>query len=766
MGRIAVYRACVLTVVVFGVVFASPSYVSASSLAGAPLAASLAPPQMPSATVSPLLAKELAVLTNQGISNANAWRAIDVQDKVARAHLPERLQTSLGDTYAGVWFTSATAQMHVGVVSPAGRRAAESVSARAGLTGAVAFTPVRSTVAQLLATQRKWNRKLANLFAREAVETGLEMSRNAVSIRLSSSLPSRQLATLKHEAADSPVNVFVSVSPSPQIGFSAEAKECSNFPEANCNPSITAGTLIWTKLKCSKVASTKGPLFFKTQKECEEEKVVGGEGEWQREEAITEEEEEAGTRPSKCTAGPAAIPEATKKARVLLTAGHCIQSGGGENVEWLAFTRGLTEPTIGKARRFVNGGLLKEKLGDFGEILIEGGGGWQTGKPGLPVRAVTAEWKKAEETRYRVKGERVPVEGATNCHEGKTSGEWCGQIKRLSLTIEYPPPLNTKEGLVEDEKAISEGGDSGGPWLFIETNNEVRMEGTHAGKRHFVPCVKSGKEGVGTEFFTTEAECNDYKTFREGAKGLWERKLYTYFEPLRQPVAGAGLGSLEALKLELLTTANERIEPEIAGKYPVKITTISGESKLETVGGRLVKCKASKGEGEISSATELKNTVIKYTGCKGKTAALGEAPCSSGATAEEIVTAKLKGTPVYLNKLKSEAAVLGEAQEAGATIAEFKCETTSKCGKQLTLKVKGTTLSALTPVNSSTTSLTLSSTQEKGKPSPSEYENEEGEKVKVKMEAKGEGFETFGYEEAGLEATHTVTAAEGVEVEA
>jgi hypothetical protein len=75
-------------------------------------------------------------------------------------------------------------------------------------------------------------------------------------------------------------------------------------------------------------------------------------------------------------------------------------------------------------------------------------------------------------------------------------------------------------------------------------------------------------------------------------------------------------------------------------------------------------------------------------------------------------------------------------------------------------------LGALTPVNSSTMLLTLSSKQEKGKPSPSEYENEEGEKVKVKTESKGEGLEAFGYEEAGLEGTHTVTAAEAVEVEA
>jgi hypothetical protein len=40
-----------------------------------------------------------------------------------------------------------------------------------------------------------------------------------------------------------------------------------------------------------------------------------------------------------------------------------------------------------------------------------------------------------------------------------------------------------KEGLVEDEGAVSESGDSGGPWLFIESNNEVLMEGINVGHK-------------------------------------------------------------------------------------------------------------------------------------------------------------------------------------------------------------------------------------------------------------------------------------------
>ena len=106
--------------------------------------------------------------------------------------------------------------------------------------------------------------------------------------------------------------------------------------------------------------------------------------------------------------------------------------------------------------------------------------------------------------------------------------------------------------------------------------------------------------------------------------------------------------------------------------------------------------------------------------------------------------------------------LLGEPQEAGALYAEFKCEDIVT----ETVKAKGTTLAALTPVNSSTKLFTLLTKQEKGKPTPSLYENAEGEKVKTKAETKGEGVEAFGYEESGQEVTHTLTAAEALEVEA
>ena len=789
MGRVRVPGLCMAAAVAAGAVFASACCASASAagLAGAPLAASLAPAQAPSAPVSPLLAKELAVLTDQGISSAHAWRAIDAQGKFAHADLGNGLARAMGSAFGGTWFEPATAQMHVGVTSRASRRAAERVIARAGLAANAMLTTVRSTMDQLIAVQREWNRKLAPLFARQEVTTGIEPQRNAVIVTLGSAVPASQRAALEREAAGAGVNVFVQVAASPDLAPAPAAAECNNFnevaPNANCNPSITAGVQIERPREITGEGTGTSHLLTTTLDGFAIETLVGvfvgdrvkGPGILEGTQVLAKPTEtsvtisRAATRDevavflfytgSICTAGPAAIPLQHRAKRVLVTAGHCILAGHGAGSFWFAYNRNAEKLQLGAAGTFQFGGAAGEGKGDFGEIAIEPApeGKWQTSKVNRPVLAVTAEWKKEEETRYKVKGERRAEAGDTNCHEGRTSGEWCGTIKAINVT--YAGVGSVVEGLVSEEKVIAEEGDSGGPFLFIEANNEVRMEGTVTAG--FPPTCTEGTKigGPGPENFVTEEICLNLKE-RLGT-GLWKRSLgEVVWEPLKTSPLKIPEGSLEKLKLELLTTANERIAPEFnAGKLPDKLTTLSNESRLETVGGRLVKCKASKGEGEVGSATELKNILIKFTGCRGKI--LGEAPCkSAGAAAEEIVTKKLKGIPVYIKS--KEAGILGESQEAGTPFAEFKCESIFP----ETVKVKGALLSKLTPINSSTKTLTLLSNQIKGAPFPSEYENENGEKVKAKTETKGEGTEAFGYEESGWEAAHTLTAAEAVEVEA
>jgi hypothetical protein len=700
---------CAVVMTALGAAFTAVAYADASDsrLGGPPLKAFLEPASMTSAPVSPLLAKEMAVLTNQGISPAHALHALHVQGKVAQADLPSKLQASMGTDFAGVWFEPATAQLHIGATSAASRRAGERVAAQTGLAGDVAVTPVRSTMAELLAVQQRWNRKLAHLFERSQVKTGIEPQRNAVSITLSSSVPARERAALTRGAAAATVNVVITVAAGTRLGLRPQAKtECNAFARnaANCNKSLTSGVRIRSKVKCVEVPKEMvGPQFYETEKECLELKNAG-KGKWEAQQGV-------------CTAGPLAIPVGRKRETVAITAGHCIEGTGGEGISWEALNRKIEPGLIGKARKFVNGGAKGAKLGDFGEILIEAGGAWQTGIANNPVLAVTAEWKKKEERSYPVKGERLPVVKNTNCHEGQTSGESCGEIAMLNVTLGEEKLF--AEGLVEDvgKELIGEGGDSGGPWLFIEPiTNEGLMEGSHVG---FIPECRKVANQKGKQFFKLQAECTSPAEFpeKEGNEGEWERinykckevaevmkgaafyetalecaslekagegkfertpEMHLVYEPLRQPMAGAAQGSLEGLNLELLTTANEVIPKGPSFKVNgsslkstetrLLLATAKEKFTLEAkAAGVSVACTAltlpEAGQMQIQGSAAgnggVSKEVIEYTGCT----------VTGNGTGCEVEGKKLKTNPV-LNLLG-----FGNAQQTGQVLVLFEPET-------------------------------------------------------------------------------------------
>jgi len=699
--------------------------------------------------VSPLLAKELAVLTDQGISSSGAMQAIEAQGAIAHADVNRGLESALGSAYGGVWFEPASAKLHVGVTSQAAVQTANTVAQAAGVAANVTATPVRFSMAQLLAAQRRWNRRLAALFAREEVTTGIQPDHNAVAVNLSSTVPASERGALEREASADAVNVTIALAGAP-LTTRAEAKECNIFPFADCNPSITPGVEIWSKPTCNLVGNFMGRKFFPTKEQCENRKMFrrGVEGEWERTSA-------------ECTAGPVAIPEANRTRRVLLTAGHCIAKAGGEGSEWFAFKRNLEEPLVGKAGKFENGGLEEEKKGDFGEIPIEAG--WRTGKANNPVLAVTAEWKKEEETRYKVKGLREPIVSTINCHEGSTSGEWCGKIKTVNLTVTYGG--NTKEGLVEEEKAISEGGDSGGPWLFVEANNEVLMEGIHVAKKDPAECKENAVSKEGAEYFATQAECLNYKEFREGTEGKWERKLKTYWQPLIKPAAGTTSGVLEKLELELLTTANEFIPRPAA--WHVKGAELTGTKgatgtnegafTLKASSLITIECKAATGKGSII-ATRTGEAQIKFTECsvQGKTSE----ECHVSTPGEPVGTLNTKAAStelVYLGSEKAarEGAALGMliSPKEGATllivtVAGTKCPPFTTGEK----KVEGTVAVEVSPSGAEAKSLKLIAPSSAIKSAYKSKAEGELEEVKPSLTAFGVGVTLAGTSKLELES--------------
>jgi hypothetical protein len=737
MRLIKTIGACLVAVVATGAAAASVSY---------------------AASTGSLLDKEIAVLTNQGISPARAMQAIEVQSEVARTDIVSKVEAGTGDAFAGVWFEPAAAQLHFGATSPETRRTAEGIVARAGLTDHVTVTPVRSTLAELLATQKHWNRRLASLFARDEVKTGLEPQRNAVSVTLSSSVSSPERAALKREASAANVNVFVAVAESARLSLAPQAKtECKKWARfvAFCNPSITSGVAIAGTIECKEVEPEEVG-GFKTKAECEERTVAGVKGKWIR-------------KIPGCTAGPLAING--KKERVLLTAGHCISKA---KESWWATNKAEKESIVGPVENFVFGGAAGAKKGDFADILIEPA--WQTGKPNDPVLAVTAEWKKmnekGEETSYPVKGERAPVVNNTNCHVGQTSGESCGEIKMLNVTVPYEAN-HIVEGLVEDAGANlnGEGGDSGGPWMLIEANQEALMEGLHSG---LVPeCVNRANVEVGPQFFESQAACFEgvgggkgkwelikykctkvasekgvkfYKTkaecekFQNAGEGEWERtpQIHLVWMPLKQPVAGAAEGPLENLKLELLTTANEVVDLPtfllLSGAPPVELKgeSTTAKTKLETKLGEL------SGEGLLVqlhwtnlNSGRLGPASLLFTNAKEKTIS-----CSTERDGTGLVLidhAEWHLVYILLNPLQVGVLIL---------VPTFKIT----CGA-VRETVKGSSVATSSPletwVESSESFESVSSCLANLKPGVTKYWNDEGEAVTAKLEAEINGLGKF-----------------------
>jgi streptogrisin C len=377
---------------------------------------------------------QLGAYMRQGLSLKRAQVALATQSQVEVAELPVRLEEALGASFAGVWFEPHTGKFCIGVVSSASRRAAAGVVAQAGLAGVVSYVSVRSTRPQLISAQREWNAKLVHLRGQQ-FSTGLTPSRNAVSVRLSSSVPEHERALLEREAARSDVNVSITVVPPEALEFRRENSQCEVKPRekyAFCSKPIAAGVLI-----------TPNPPLA-----------------------------------DYCTAGPLAILSnaltlAAALETFILTAGHCLQ--GTE--KWWSLTHPVTEHIeIGPTWKFLN-----DLFGDYGAIEVTPN--WLLPGTTPALAQITNYQDGGLRAALNVLGEAASVQNASFCHQGATSAEQCGIItKETVLAIIQDPPdvLLHVIGLVETN-ACSEGGDSGGPYETLPNINGVDILGTHVG---------------------------------------------------------------------------------------------------------------------------------------------------------------------------------------------------------------------------------------------------------------------------------------------
>ena len=183
-------------------------------------------------------------------------------------------------------------------------------------------------------------------------------------------------------------------------------------------------------------------------------------------------------------------------------------------------------------------------------------------------------------------------------------------------------------------------------------------------------------------------------------------------------------------------SAAELEQSPSSGKFKVE----SKGGSFETTKGEVIKCSSVKGEGELTGAKTSKSKV-SFEGCKAKE--IIEVSCSTKGAKSGVIETEITSELVWLNKSKKEAGedlVLTKELEITCSIVK--------------IKVKGSTICPVSPVNTKTTKIELTCKQSKGKQEFTEYENEKGEKKKDITESSKSGG---AFVESGLESTETLT---------
>jgi hypothetical protein len=363
------------------------------------------------------VAREASAIEATGTSASRAVADAEVQAVVGATNAPEKIEAALGSDFAGIWFDNANSHLVVGLASDTSRAIAEQAAAAAGVSAYVEEKSVRSSWTELLAAQEAWNAKLSTLIKGQEASTSLVPASNAVSVALSSAVPSSTIATLEDEASTASVNTLVNiVAPS---GLEATPDSTTSCYHPYCNKPIAPGVEIYS-------------------------------------------EPEGGTLAS-CTSGPLAV--GPNGYTYMITAGHCAEAKYiTETGYWSScYANGYSCGAIGKV---AVGSTHLNEWGDFTAVLINSAFWTNAGEE--PLFGDTAEWKT--NTSYNVVGEESSYQGLANCHAGWHSGEQCGTVLavNVTVTISYSPHGKSEpiavHGLVEDS-ACTDAGDSGGPWF-------------------------------------------------------------------------------------------------------------------------------------------------------------------------------------------------------------------------------------------------------------------------------------------------------------
>jgi hypothetical protein len=358
-----------------------------------------------------------------------------VEGAISAAALPAKLEAALGSGFGGMWFDPSTADLHVGVSSRAGRRAAERVAARTGLSSDLVVTGVTSTWAELEAAQERWDRRLSRLLRKGEVATSLDPKSNSVDIELAARVTRSRRAALLSMASAEDVASTIQTTSSRHLSVDQQAR-CAAFAagKANCDPTLVGG------------------VTFKSAK---------------------------GT----CTTGPTVrIKEAKEKVEkektFVLTAGHCVEAAGGVGGKWFAFNKAGVEKEVGPATAFLSAETSNTDVG-----VVEVTMPFWAKAENPPLAPTLAPWNEAAPEPFSVIAQGVPVLEMKACVSAQISGTNCGKIIKINQTLNVGKVELTNLVEVEGVKTLE--GDSGAPWYaekqFKEAPPKGVVLGTHVG---------------------------------------------------------------------------------------------------------------------------------------------------------------------------------------------------------------------------------------------------------------------------------------------
>jgi hypothetical protein len=156
----------------------------------------------------------------------------------------------------------------------------------------------------------------------------------------------------------------------------------------------------------------------------------------------------------------------------------------------------------------------------------------------------------------------------------------------------------------------------------------------------------------------------------------------------------AGSLFLLALMISAVASASALALPEFLGTFPTSLTGTSGTSTLaDTASGLTLSCKKDKASGSVTSGTAIELTID----CE--SVKVGGLAAQSLGDKGGVVLIPLTGVLCYINKSTKEAGARFTLPSGGVHIE------VPALGELLL--ITGTTVGQLTPINTSTTSMTL-----------------------------------------------------------